>query len=499
MCSGKVALVGAGPGDAGLITVKGAEALRNAEVVVYDRLVGDGLLDLCPRSAELIYVGKTQGNHPIPQHEINDILLRKAREGKFVVRLKGGDPYLFGRGSEEAEHLAAHGVEFAVIPGVTSAFAALSYAGIPATSRDKASSVHVVTGHARAGGCLDIDYDALARTKGTLVFLMAVSSMNEIVSGLLNAGMDPSTPAAVVQEGTTPRQRRVLAPLSQIVDAVRNAHVISPAILAVGGVCDKAETLGWFDKQPLFGVTVAVTRPAERMGTLTNRLRSLGADVVAFPCIETNDCNNEGVRAALENLDSYAWLVLTSPKGAQRVFEQLGALGLDARALAGVKIACIGPGTSAQLAAHGIAADYLPQSYDSAHLAQGLAKRCSKDDRILLLRAAVGAPDVVEAIERCGAICDDVAAYETVPASSVDPEALARMSSGTVDYVTFTSASTVSGFASLVPNAPRDAFKGICIGAATETEARNHGFTTVRSRTATIDGVIEALIKEVRA
>lgn len=496
MGNGNVILVGAGPGDAGLLTLKGAQALRDAEVVVYDRLIGDGLLDLCQDSAEMIYVGKTQGDHPIPQHEINEILVKVAREGKRVVRLKGGDPYLFGRGSEEAEHLAANGIEFEVVPGVTSAIAALSYAGIPATSRDKASSVHVITGHAQGDGQLDIDYEALVRTGGTLVFVMAVSSMGAITDGLLEAGMDPDTPAAVVQEGTTPRQRRVLAPVSGIVAAAQEAGISSPAILAVGGVCEKAETLDWFDRRPLSGVSVVVTRPKERLGTLAGKLRDLGAEVIPFPCIETNACNEEGVRAALSDLPTYTWLVLTSPKGVQCLFEQLKALGLDARSLAGVKIACIGPGTAGELAKHGIDADYVPDGYDSAHLAQGICKQCSADDSVLLLRAALGAPDVVAGLQRLGVPCDDVAAYETVAVASADPADVARISAGDVDYVTFTSASTVAGFAALVPDAPRDAFTGVCIGASSARSAAEQGYTAVQARSATIDSLVETLVEE---
>ena len=298
---GMVALVGAGPGDLGLLTRRAAELLGRCDVVVYDRLINDELLGLCPQ-AKRIYVGKRVACHPVPQHEINQILVREGLAGRRVVRLKGGDPYIFGRGGEEARELAAAGVPFEVVPGVTSAVSALSYAGIPATDRTCAASVHFVTGHRRENGELGMDFDALARVGGTLVFMMAVSTTPEIARGLLAAGMDPSTPAAMVERGTTARQRRVDATLATVADASRDAGVTSPAILVVGEVCAFAETLDWYDKLPLRGLTVAVTRPADRLGTLTRRLRELGADVIEAPCIETRPVPSETLVGAIEGL-----------------------------------------------------------------------------------------------------------------------------------------------------------------------------------------------------
>ena len=273
---GKVTLVGAGPGDPGLLTRKGLEALQRADVVVYDRLVSPEILALMPEGAQQIDVGKQAARHPVPQEEINRILLEKAQAGHNVVRLKGGDPFLFGRGGEELELLAAHGVAFEEVPGITSAIAAPAYAGIPVTHRDCCSSLHIVTGHQRAGKALDIDFEALVRTKGTLVFLMGVSALGAIVAGLLGAGMDRDTPAAVVERGTTPAQRRIAAPLGELPAAAEAAGVVSPAVIVVGGVCALAEQFDWFDRLPLKGRTVAVTRPKERAGTLPGAGRGPG-------------------------------------------------------------------------------------------------------------------------------------------------------------------------------------------------------------------------------
>ena len=284
---GKVILVGAGPGDPGLLTRKGLEALRSADVVVYDRLVGPGILALMPEGAEQINVGKQAAHHPVPQEQINRILLDKALEGKTVVRLKGGDPFLFGRGGEELELLARHRIPFEEVPGITSAIAAPAYGGIPVTHRDCCSSLHIVTGHQRSGKELDIDFEALVRTGGTLVFLMGVSALPAICRGLLDAGMAPDTPAATVERGTTPSQRRTSATLADLPRRAEEVGVKSPAVIVVGQVCALAEQFDWFDRLPLKGKTVVVTRPKERAGTLSGRLRSLGADVWEYPCIST--------------------------------------------------------------------------------------------------------------------------------------------------------------------------------------------------------------------
>ena len=331
---GTVILVGAGPGDPGLLTCKGLAALEQAEVVVYDRLVSPAILARIPARAEKIDVGKQPDRHPVPQHEINRILLEKALEGKRVVRLKGGDPFLFGRGGEELELLVEQGVPFEVVPGVTSALAAPSYGGIPVTHRDFASSLHIVTGHRRAGTELAIDFDALVRTGGTLVFLMGVAALEEITAGLLQAGMDGNTPAAMVEKGSTPHQRRLNATLSTLTQRAKEERIQNPAVIVVGEVCALADRFDWFDQLPLKGEAVIVTRPEDRAGALSGKLRQLGAEVLEYPCIRTVPilpC--PALEQALGNISRYQWLAFTSPAGVDTLWAWLDARGMDVRAL----------------------------------------------------------------------------------------------------------------------------------------------------------------------
>lgn len=490
---GKVTLVGAGPGDPGLLTRKGLEALEKADVVVYDRLVSPAILALMPEKAEKINVGKQASRHPVPQEEINRILLDQARAGKNVVRLKGGDPFLFGRGGEELELLAEHHIPFEEVPGITSAIAAPAYGGIPVTHRDCCSSLHIVTGHQRAGKELAIDFEALVRTGGTLVFLMGVSALPVICAGLLDAGMAPDTPAAVVERGTTPAQRRISAALGDLPARAEAAGLQSPAVIVVGQVCALAEQFDWFDKLPLKGKTVVVTRPKARAGTLSARLRALGAEVWEYPCIETVPllpC--PALDGAMARLGDYRWLVLTSPAGVDALWGWLEARGLDARALGGLRLAAIGPGTAKALSAHGLRADYVPEVYDAAHLGEGLPG----GGRALILRAEEGSPALTDALERRNIAFDDVATYRTVYDNPRSDELRSAVESGAAGMVTFTSASTVKGFVSSVgEDADFSRMVGMCIGAQTAAEARKHGIPVRVARQATMDALVE-LIRE---
>ena len=492
---GKVTLVGAGPGDPGLLTRKGLEALQRAEVVVYDRLVSPAILALMPEKAEHIDVGKQASRHPVPQDQINQILLDKALAGKNVVRLKGGDPFLFGRGGEELELLAAHGVPFEEVPGITSAIAAPAYGGIPVTHRDCCSSLHIVTGHQRAGKELDIDFEALVRTRGTLVFLMGVSALPRICKGLLDAGMEHDMPAAVVERGTTPAQRRISATLGTLPAAAEEAKVVSPAVIVVGRVCALAEDFDWFDKLPLKGKTVVVTRPRERSGTLSARLRALGAEVWEYPCIATvpmDPC--PAVDGAMEGLCDYEWLALTSPAGAEILWAWLEGHGRDARALGAVKLAAIGPGTARALAAHGLKADYVPEVYDAAHLGEGLPAA----GRVLILRAQEGSPALTEALAGRNIAFDDVAAYRTVYDNPRSTELRAAVEGTEGLLVTFTSASTVKGFVSSVgEDTDFSRMVGMCIGVQTASQARKHGIPVKVAKAATMDALVELMTEGV--
>ncbi len=492
---GKVTLVGAGPGDPGLLTRKGLEALRKAEVVVYDRLVSPAILAMMPEKAEHIDVGKQASRHPVPQDQINQILLDKAVEGKNVVRLKGGDPFLFGRGGEELELLAQHGVSFEEVPGITSAISAPAYGGIPVTHRDCCSSLHIVTGHQRAGKELDIDFEALVRTKGTLVFLMGVSALPQICRGLLDAGMEPAMPAAVVERGTTPAQRRISATLGTLPQAAEEAKVESPAVIVVGKVCALAEDFDWFDKLPLKGRRVVVTRPRERSGTLSARLRALGADVWEYPCIATvplDPC--PAVDKAMEKLHGYEWLALTSPAGVEALWAWLDSHGKDARALGAVKLAAIGPGTDRELKKHGLKADYVPEVYDAAHLGEGLPAT----GKVLALRAEEGSPALTEGLARRNIACDDVASYRTVYENPRSQELRAAVEGTDGLLVTFTSASTVKGFVSSVgEDVNFSRMVGMCIGQQTAAEAKKFGIPVRVAREATMDALVETILEGV--
>lgn len=495
MGMGHVTLVGAGPGDPGLLTVKGRQAIAEADVVVYDRLVGPEILALMPNHAEQIDVGKRSCHHPVPQPRINEILLEKAQQGKNVVRLKGGDCFLFGRGGEELELLEQHGIAFDVVPGVTSALAVPAYAGIPVTHRDYTSSVHIITGHSKKNGELHIDFDALVRHGGTLVFLMSVTSTPHILSGLMAAGMTSDMPAAMVERGTLPRQRKVVATVGTLAQRMSEAGVESPAILIVGAVCALSDQFDWYDALPLHGVTIAVTRPKQRAGTLTDRLRRLGADVISYPCIETQDIwPNMPVVEALASMEQYSWLVLTSPAGVDTLARLLEAADMDARSLAHLKLAVIGAGTAKKLREHGLRADYIPDVYDAAHLAEGLIRLVRDGERVLLLRAEIGTPELPELLGGACIAFDDVAIYRTMYRNDRSDEMAELLARGGIDYVTFTSASTVHGFVGSLPeDTDLSGFTALCIGPSTQKAAQAAGMKTITAANATIDAMIDTL------
>ena len=493
--TGKVYLVGAGPGDTGLLTLKGKALLMQAESVVYDRLVSQSLLDIAC-SARMIDVGKKQGEHPVPQDEINSILVREAKEGRMVVRLKGGDPYIFGRGGEEVEALVQNGIGFEVVPGVTSAVAALSYGGIPATHRDAASSVHIITAHAKAGSCLNINYSALCELNGTLIFLMGVSSMHEIARGLMDAGMPETMPAAVVENGTLPRQRKLVSTLGSIADQVRQVNIKSPAILTVGKVCAYSNEMDWFSRLPLKGKTVIVTRPLGRSGTLSDKLRALGADVVCFPCISTENICGNAVTNALNNLKSYSWLVLTSPQGVSAMYAAMKKLAMDSRALSGLKIAAVGKATAKELELYGICADLVPEKYDGRALGESLVKLLSDKDRVLILRAKKPGPGLSGVLDRAGAEYSDIAVYETSYKSEKSGAVKSLAASESPIYVTFTSASTAEAFNACTGGIIGSGLVAVCIGEQTEKRARQLGYKTVTAERAEIDSMISKILEE---
>ena len=492
MKTGEVILVGAGPGDAGLLTLKGAEALQKAEVVVYDRLVSPAILALIPAHAERIYVGKRASHHPIPQPEINRILLEKAQEGKRVVRLKGGDPFLFGRGGEELELLAEHGIPFQEVPGVTSAIAVPAYSGIPVTHRDVCSSVHIITGHQKGDAPLDIRFDALVRAGGTLVFLMGVSALQEICQGLLNAGMAEDTPAAILEKGTLSAQRSVVSTLRNLPEEAKKAAIVSPAVIVVGEVCTLSQKFNWFDHLPLKGRDVIVTRPKERIGTLSRRLRALGANVTELPCIETAPilpC--PAMAEAVDYIDRYQWLVFTSPAGVAALMEHLERENCDVRALGRISIAAIGTGTDRELRRHGLRADLIPEIYDGAHLGSALCNAAT--GKVLILRSAIAGDALTDALQAGHISYDDIRCYETHytrPSPAALGAVLARK-----PIVAFTSASTVRGFMAAAEGADLSAVTAACIGEQTAQEAQLYHLHTIVAPAATMDALIETIVE----
>lgn len=492
--TGKVWLVGAGPSDPGLFTLKGKQVLETAEVVVYDALIGSSIRNMIPDQAEKIYVGKRSSNHTMKQEEINELLAEKALDGKKVVRLKGGDPFLFGRGGEEIELLVKKGIPFEVVPGVTSAIAVPAYQGIPVTHRDFCSSVHIITGHQRAGQDYQIDFEALVRTGGTLVFLMGVSSLGAICRGLLAHGMEPDMPAALLMQGTTASQRRILATVSTLEDEVMRRGSVTPAIIVVGKVCALADEFSWHEKLPLGNVKVLVTRPKERCGQTAARLRELGAEVLELPTIRTEKIrNNQRLYQALEELDCYSWIVFTSPAGVRIFFEEMKEKKTDVRKMAGVRIAVIGTGTEKELNGYGLYADLMPEVFDAENLGMTLGEVCNKKERILIPRAAAGSRELNRYLEHCQV--DDIPIYDTVYETEGLENEREEVLQGKVDEVLFTSASTVKGFTAAMKEMDYSKVRAVCIGKQTKAAADAYGMQTVMSEQASIDSLLETLVR----
>ena len=498
MSGGKVYLVGAGPGDPGLITLKAAQCLSRAEVVVYDFLANPALL-VHAAAAERIYVGKQGSDHALEQAEINALLVRFAREGRLVVRLKGGDPFIFGRGGEEAEALAEAGVRFEIVPGVTSAVAAPAYAGIPLTHRDLTSSVGFVTGHEDPTKPeSSLDWGRLATGLGTLVFLMGVHRLDRIAASLVAAGRAPTTPAAIIRWGTTPDQVTVVGTLADIATKARESGLTPPAVLVVGEVVSLRERLNWFETLPLFGRTICVTRTREQAGALSQALADLGARVIECPTIRLAPPNDWApVDKAMDRLADAAWLVLTSPNGVDFLMGRLRERGLDARRLAPVKLAAIGPATAERLSAHGLQADLVPEEYVAEGLAQALAAAGVSGRRVLLARAAGARPVLPQALSAAGALVEEVVLYQTLIPEGLPPEAKTLLAEQTPDLVTFTSSSTVTHFIELARRHHLGhllAAQAACIGPITGRTARQAGLNVmVEADVYTVPGLVAAI------
>ena len=494
--SGKVYLVGAGCGDSELITWKGLNLLRKCDVVLYDDLVASKLLEETRQNCELIFVGKRYGKHSLPQNETNDLLIEKAKEGKTVVRLKGGDPFVFGRGGEEVLALQAENIPYEVVSGVTSSIAVPAAAGIPVTHRKVARSFHVITGHTAAGGetTLTENLDVLAKLEGTLVFLMGLHHLEEICDGLMQGGKSPQIPAAVISKGTTPEQKIIRANLGELAAKVREAKLEAPAVIVIGETAELDFT-GTIPR-PLYGVKIGVTGTKSITRKLRDKLEELGAavtemDYSAIVPYRENPC----LEKELQEISAYPWAVFTSPNGVEIFFDYLKKLKFDVRKLAHLQFAVIGTGTAAALEKRGIYASFLPEKYDVESLAKGLCDTVKKEEKILILRAEQGSEILTEVLDKAGMTYTDVKIYDIYV--NEDKRRFANEKAKEMDFITFASGSGVRGFMENGGSIPAGT-KAVCIGSSTAKMLKKYGdYEKIIAETFNVDGVVEIILKEV--
>lgn len=501
--AGMVYLVGAGPGDYRLISMKAVDCLKMADVVVYDRLADDRILRWAPAEAEYIYVGKASSNHTMKQEDINQLLVDKAKEGKCVVRLKGGDPFVFGRGGEEGLLLRQNNLPFEIVPGITSAISVPAYAGIPVTHRAVATSFAVVTGHEDpTKGESNMRWEHLAMGVDTLVFLMGVANLPHITSKLMENGRSADTPAAVIRWGTKPEQRTLITTVGKAAEDVAKNGIKPPAIFIVGEVVKLRDSLQWFDnlaQRPLFGKRILVTRARSQASQLTAKLENLGAEVIEVPAITITDPVDlyAALDQAIGQLQDYHWVMFTSANGVKHFFARLLQAGKDARALGYAKIAAIGSATAAELKKYGLVADVVPGEYRAEGIIEAMKGKLPPHAKILLPRAEEAREILPEKLREMGAEVDVVSAYRTVCAAA-DGEALtSELNEGRIDMVTFTSSSTVKNLVNIIGSA--DLLNGVktaCIGPVTADTAKSLGIEPdIIAKEYTIDGLVEAICK----
>jgi len=490
---GKVWLVGAGPSDIGMLTIKGKKVLQNADTVIYDSLIGKEILSIIPENAEKIYVGKRAGKHTKSQKEINLIILEKALENKNVVRLKGGDSFLFGRGGEELELLTQNNIDFEVVPGVTSAFSVPAYSGIPVTHRDFCSSVHIITAHKKDNK--DIDYSSIVKLNGTIIFLMGVKDMDNICKNLILTGMDKNMPAAVIENGTTARQRCILSTVENLYNESLNKNISTPAIIVIGEVCKFADKFNWYDKLPLHNTRIVVTRPREIISEIAEKIRQLGGEVIEFPTIEIVKIeNNLKLKQCIENIINYNYIVFTSQAGVKIFFEQLKQLKKDIRNLYGIKIAAIGQATKKSIEEKGIFVDIVPNIYDINNLSELLCDCINTGEKVLIPRAENANKEITEKLLNKNIFVDDVPIYNTIYKKNDIIDMNFEFQKCNIDYVVFTSASTVKGFINSVIM-DYSKVNAVCIGKQTADEAKKYNMKTFVSKKASVDSIIDLLIE----
>jgi uroporphyrinogen III methyltransferase/synthase len=499
---GKVYLVGSGPGDPGLLTLRAKQCIEKADVVVYDYLANRVFLEYARKGAELIYVGKEGGRHTMSQDNINSLIVSKARQGLNVVRLKGGDPFIFGRGGEEALELVKAGISFEVVPGVTSAIAVPAYAGIPLTHRDFTATVAFITGHEDpAKETSGIAWDKLATGIGTLVFLMGVGNLPKIAASLMEHGRSPDTPVAVIRAGTVPGQRTITGSLGNIADKAQKENIKPPAIIVVGDVVSLRKELNWFEERPLFGKRIVVTRAREQASDFVACLSELGAECVEFPTIEViPPLSWKELDRAIGNLESYQWLVFTSVNGVKYFFDRLEDSGQDVRNLKGIRIAAIGPKTADAIHGKGVKPDLVPEEYRAEAVVEAFRKHRVAGSRILLPRAAEAREVLPQELEKMGATVEVVEAYRTVKPEGDKDEIRAMLGKGDIHMVTFTSSSTVNNFMEMFEGESDQLLKWMekvtvaCIGPVTAKTAEQRGLSV---RITPSDYTIEALAKAI--
>jgi uroporphyrinogen III methyltransferase/synthase len=496
--TGKVYLVGAGPGGHGLITTRALECIGKADVIVFDRLLDENLLSEAPPKAERIYVGKAPSQHSLTQDGINQLLVDKAKAGKTVIRLKGGDPFVFGRGGEEAAALVQNGILFEVVPGITSAISVPAYAGFPVTHRGVASSFSVITGHedpAKETSC--INWENLTHATDTLVFLMGLKNLPDIVAKLIEHGKSPDTPVGVIKDGTRPTQATLTGTLNDIVAKVHENKFTSPVITIVGDVVNLREKLIWFDNRPLSGKRILVTRSRSQASALSQLLLEHGASPIELSAIDIQ-MNNDYAKLdkAISNIKQYDWLVFTSVNGVDAFWQRLRALNQDSRALSSLEIGAIGPATAAALADKSIRADYVPEVYTGAGVIAGLERHNIAGKRFLLPRVDIADSEIVDGISGLGASVDEVTAYRSLPEAEAMAKAKAMLIAGQIDVITFASSSAVSSLVTAFDgeSVNINGAKVACIGPKTAQTATTAGLNIdIMAGEATIPRMVAAI------
>lgn len=495
--SGTCYLVGAGPGDLGLVTLRAKELIESADVLVYDALSSPQLLQWTKAGCEKIYVGKRAKDHAVPQDQINEIIIAKTKEGKNVVRLKGGDPMIFGRGGEEAAELAAAGVPFEIVPGISSAIAGPAYAGIPVTHRDHNTQLTIFTGHEDpTKGYSSIDYAQLAKAPGTKVFLMGVARLREITSSFIENGASPNTPIALTRWATTASQSTIEGTLADIADIAEKTGFTSPAVAVIGDVVKERANINWFEKRPLFGKKIVVTRTREQAGELSKALLNLGADVIELPTIRIEHPDDRlSFAEMVTHAHEYDWLVFTSPNGVERFFDAFFATYEDARSLGNPRIAAIGAGTAAKIREYRFAVDLIPERFVAEGLIEAFKKESVENLTMLWVKAAETRDVVGKGLEDLGAIVDECIAYKTVPETEDPTGARARIEEEGADLITFTSSSTVDHFFALGMDWPEDCVAG-SIGPVTSDTLRKKGVKPAfEANPHDIPGFVSAIVK----